>query len=380
MKLEAAAPDSVVAAVRAPLLAADCQMLEAPVAQPLGLYLDIAGEGLRERLFVIEGPPGAEACLRPDFTVAAVMAHIASGAERGRYSYQGHAFRVAPPQSGRAEEFLQIGLESFGEEPGGTFEAAIADAAMAAMAWRSSVAGGRKDLALILGDVGLFGAFLGAAGVEEQLGKRLAKALSDPRRLRLEIAAGANAAHDGVRAGESLAQVLAPLSEADASAVLQDIWALAGIEPVGGRSAAEIAGRLAERSGVRRLTPDQAALIERLLAISGPPRGALAEVAALGAHSDHMRRHLEAWEHRLTELARRDVPEDRMAFDAGFGRAFGYYDGALFEVRSAALGPDQPVAAGGRYDSLPAKLGGAAGRGALGCMVRPVRAWRDAPS
>jgi ATP phosphoribosyltransferase regulatory subunit len=45
----------------------------------------------------------------------------------------------------------------------------------------------------------------------------------------------------------------------------------------------------------------------------------------------------------------------------------------LFEVRGAALGEDRPVAAGGRYDGLIARLGGGAG-GAVGCMVRPARA------
>ena len=46
-----------------------------------------------------------------------------------------------------------------------------------------------------------------------------------------------------------------------------------------------------------------------------------------------------------------------MRLTTAFGRAFGYYDGFLFEVRSAALGDDQAVAAGGRYDGLPARLG-----------------------
>ena len=64
-----------------------------------------------------------------------------------------------------------------------------------------------------------------------------------------------------------------------------------------------------------------------------------------------------------------------MRFSASFGRAFGYYDGMLFEVRSAALPDDQPVAAGGRYDSLPARLGARVATGAVGCMVRPARAW-----
>ena len=70
-----------------------------------------------------------------------------------------------------------------------------------------------------------------------------------------------------------------------------------------------------------------------------------------------------------------------MTLSAGFTRPFGYYDGVLFEIGCPALGPDQPVAAGGRYDGLPARLGASLNRpytaqaGAVGCMVRPARAW-----
>ena len=59
----------------------------------------------------------------------------------------------------------------------------------------------------------------------------------------------------------------------------------------------------------------------------------------------------------------------------GFGRAFGYYDGLVFEVRSATLGEERPVAAGGRYDGLPMRLGATSAQGAVGCMVRPARAF-----
>jgi ATP phosphoribosyltransferase regulatory subunit len=84
---------------------------------------------------------------------------------------------------------------------------------------------------------------------------------------------------------------------------------------------------------------------------------------------------LAAWDRRLAAL--REVPAERLRLATAFARGFGYYDGVLFEVRSDALGEDQPVAAGGRYDSLPARLGTPLSTGAVGCMVRPGRAWRN---
>ncbi|MFV4649255.1 ATP phosphoribosyltransferase regulatory subunit, partial [Mycobacterium tuberculosis] len=65
-----------------------------------------------------------------------------------------------------------------------------------------------------------------------------------------------------------------------------------------------------------------------------------------------------------------------MRLSTAFARPFGYYDGFLFQVTSPTLGGDEAIAAGGRYDSLPARLGGV--QGAVGCMVRPALAWRGA--
>jgi ATP phosphoribosyltransferase regulatory subunit len=64
-----------------------------------------------------------------------------------------------------------------------------------------------------------------------------------------------------------------------------------------------------------------------------------------------------------------------MRFAPALGHAFDYYDGLTFEVRSAALGDDRPVASGGRYDGLLARLGGAVDARAVGCVVRPWRAF-----
>jgi len=86
---------------------------------------------------------------------------------------------------------------------------------------------------------------------------------------------------------------------------------------------------------------------------------------------------LKGWARRLTALKSEGAPLAAMRFSTAFGRDFGYYDGALFEVRSAALGDHRPVAAGGRYDSLFSRLGASLACGAVGCMVRPGRAWRE---
>ena len=373
MRLEAPVPGDILAAVEAPFHDVPAETLDAPLLQSLGLLLDLAGETLRERLFVVQGE-GPEACLRPDFTVPAVRAHIAGGLASGRYFYSGHAFRVAPRASNRAEEFPQLGVEAF--EPG---DPAIADAEMAALAWRASAAGGRDDLTLLMGDIGLFGTFVDALDLAPPLAARLKRVFSTPRRLRAELNRELTGASAGEPAGSRLAALLSSLSEEAAAGVLEEIWAMAGIEPVGGRSPAEIVHRLAERAALAaapRLTPTQADLVRDFLSQAGDPRRALACVAQLvGGSTPALDAAQAGWERRLSALADAGVPGDRISFSAAFGRAFGYYDGVLFEIRSAALGDDQAVAAGGRYDSLPARLGASLATGAVGCMVRPGRAW-----
>jgi ATP phosphoribosyltransferase regulatory subunit len=369
VRLEAAVPAEVLAAVRAPFTAAGGLAVNAPIAEPLSLYLDLVGEALRERLFLVQGPGREEFCLRPDFTLAMVRAHVASGTPSGRYAYEGPAFRVAPPGSDRTEQFLQIGLEAFD-----TDDAPKADASIASLAWRAASAGGRDDLTLLFGDVGLFTAFLAALAIAEPLAGRLRAAFSRPWRLARELDAAVG--QTASEADGALAGLLQGLSEADAAGVLGEIWALAGIEPVGGRSAGDIIHRLTARAAsIRgpRLTPGQGDMIARYLAISDEPAAALAAVANL-AGGGAMKEALQGWERRLAVLTA--IPADRLRLATSFARGFGYYDGVLFEVRSAALGEDQPVAAGGRYDSLPARLGKPLATGAVGCMVRPGRAWR----
>jgi ATP phosphoribosyltransferase regulatory subunit len=365
-------PAEALVAIRAPFEAFGGEWADAPVLQPLDLLLDLAGEAMRARLVVVQGEGGDEMCLRPDFTIPIARAHIDSGRIGGRYLYEDKAFRAAPQGSGRAAEFLQIGAEVYGAGDGIGQEAEIS-----ALAWRAAEAGGRRDLSLMLGDIALFAAFLQVLGAPDVITTRLLRAFASGRKLRAELERAQSPIPPSV--GGRLADLLGDLPEAEAAGVLEELWSLAGVQPVGGRAPAEIVHRLglrAEAARAPRLTPAEAGLISRYLEIADTPRGALEQVEALAYEAKaEFDVQLRPWIARLKALSDAGVPEAAMTLCTGFVRPFGYYDGLLFEVRSAALGSDRPVAAGGRYDGLPARLGGAAGAGAVGCMVRPARAW-----
>jgi ATP phosphoribosyltransferase regulatory subunit len=362
------ADPKTLAAIRARFEAFGGTWTDAPVLQPLGLLLDLAGEAVRSRLYVVSGGVEEQA-LRPDFTIPITRAHIASGEASGRYLYEGKAFRAPAAAYENETEFRQIGVEAFGsfEEPG------IEDAAVGALAWTAAKAGGRKDLSIQLGDLGLFKAFLTALTLPEPTRDRLVRVFANPRALWAEVRR--SQAPPDKRDGGRLASLLADLPEAEATGVLEELWGLAGIQPVGGRSAGEITHRLALRAEAARMPPltaAEAGLIERFLQVSDQPRHALDKVESLAAEGGgDLSAVVKSWTRRLTALVAQGAPETALTLSTAFVRPFGYYDGVLFEVRSAALGPDAPIAAGGRYDGLPARLGGHAG--AVGCMVRPDR-------
>jgi ATP phosphoribosyltransferase regulatory subunit len=111
------------------------------------------------------------------------------------------------------------------------------------------------------------------------------------------------------------------------------------------------------------------------MAISDQPEPGLKRVRQLaGAQGPALDQALDDWARRLERLAAL-APGASLGFAPALGHAFDYYDGLTFEVRSEALGPARPVAVGGRYDGLLARLGGVVGARAVGCMVRPGRAF-----
>jgi ATP phosphoribosyltransferase regulatory subunit len=368
MRIEARIPDEVLQRIRAPFRRLDArgrkpERIDPPVIQPLDLLLDLSGEAMRERLFVVQGENGSEACLRPDFTIPVARRLVEQGDLADSWYYQGQAFRMPPlgAGDGHPSEFLQIGIEAFGGPDSGE-----ADADLVGLAWESAAAGGRDDLALRIGDVRFFKAFLTDIGVSEPIAARLRRAFTRPSRLRAELARASRPAE--------------PSTAMDANGVTT-WWKLNDLDPIGGRTAEEIAARLAQRraeDALPRLTPEQTARIEAYLAVTGSPADALERLRSL-SQGDAFNQESRWWALLIEHLPACGVPADRITFDASFGGPFSYYDGLVFEIVSAALGPNLTVAAGGRYDALAAQLLGR-NVSAAGCMVRPARAWNGAKS
>ena len=51
---------------------------EPPILQPAAVFLDLAGEDIRARIFLTTGAEGEELCLRPEYTIPVCRAYLAS--------------------------------------------------------------------------------------------------------------------------------------------------------------------------------------------------------------------------------------------------------------------------------------------------------------
>jgi ATP phosphoribosyltransferase regulatory subunit len=358
------------------------ERVDPAVIQPAELFLDVVGESLRARTYVFTDPDGAELCLRPDLTVPTCRLHLerhAEAATRARYCYAGSAFRYQPAGAGRAHprEFHQAGIESFAAPDREQDDAAVLGLTVAAL--REA---GLGEVRLRLGDLGLFAALISALPMPERWRWRLRHQFWRPEAFRAELARlssraateAAGAPGDGTGA---LIDRIDPDDPAGAEALVAAHLDGLGIEPIGTRSVAEIAHRLAAEAADRREKPlpaAMAALIEAYVAVKAPARAAVDRVAALALNRGvDLSGGLDAFARRLDRIEAAGVSTADAEFSAEFGRDLEYYTGFVFEVIAPALGPQSPVAGGGRYDSLLAQVGAQASVPAVGASIHTER-------
>jgi ATP phosphoribosyltransferase regulatory subunit len=265
----------------------------------------------------------------------------------------GHVFRQRPGETG---EFQQAGVERLGDQDRRT-----ADAETLKLALDAVELFGVIDPEVLIGDEGLFSAVLDALDLPLAVRRRLRSLYGDKARLEAGMESLVSRETGDIVGHAGFLGAIAGTNPEAARAVVEDLLAIAGITPVGGRTAHEIAERFLEQAALKAeggLTREKADTIRRFLAIEGTPAAAL---AALERFSDEMKLDLSsalpAYADRLGAMEELGIPTENLTFSAAFGRNLDYYTGFVFEIRDPDRTDDKPVAGGGRYDGLLERLG-----------------------
>jgi ATP phosphoribosyltransferase regulatory subunit len=345
------------------LIEAGFERIEPPILQPASVFLDIAGEEIRGRLYLTSGADGGELCLRPDYTVPVCLAYLASpqSGRQEQYSYLGPVFRARAGESG---ESIQSGLESYGRT-----DVEAADAEIFATAMEAAKAAGAGALKVRLGDAHLFDQVLRALDLPDVWLRRLRRGLAQGRPLDsilTENGGGSN--------GQS--GVLAALERADhagAKALVEDLLAIAGIARVGGRSAGEIADRFLDQAAIRSgagVPAEKRAILQSFLEISGDPDTALKDLDALARNAKlDIGAALASFDQRTGFLETHGMQVADLTFSAAFVRDLDYYTGFMFEAVDPGRADGRPTIGGGRYDGLAKRLGASRDIPAVGAAI-----------
>jgi ATP phosphoribosyltransferase regulatory subunit len=343
---------------------------EPSVLQPADIFLDRSGEEIRRRTFTLTDLSGRELCLRPDLTIPICKYTVESGAKfPARICYNGLAFRHQPSEPNRPTQFFQAGVELLGLEDRDAGEREILTLTVEALR-----AAGLKDFTLKVGDLALFGALVDALDVPQQWRARLKRHFW---RVGYFEALLSRLTHGASSDQQRLLGSLGSLTPPESRAAIEGLMDMVADAPQGARTREEIVERLMEQAAdaaALKLDPKIAAVITRLLAVSGTAESALAEIGELTRHAGiALDAPLAAMEARLAALSDLGLAPSQVSFAARFGRNMEYYTGFVFELWSRDAEGAVQVAGGGRYDTLLELLGAGRAVPAIGCAIRTER-------
>jgi ATP phosphoribosyltransferase regulatory subunit len=334
------------AKLRALLANAGYAFVEPAIVHPASVFVELAGEDLRRRLYLTSAADGEELALRPDYTIPVCLNHIATGPakRKANYAYLGPVFRVREGASG---EFRQAGVESLGRT-----DRVAADADVLKLA--IGVAGllGVKKPKVRIGDSALFAAVIARLDLNEPWRRRLTRAFGDVARLKGFIAKA-----NGRKKRTAPRSELEGASLPDVKSAVLDHFLATGLGATG-RTVDEIAERFVEKAALAEGIPAKsAAALGAFLKISGTPAKAVAALRALAKREKlNLGAALDQFEARAAAFADRGIDNGALTFAADFGRRLDYYTGFVFEI-AGKRGGDGALIGGGRYDSMTAHIG-----------------------
>lgn len=113
-------------------------------------------------------------------------------------------------------------------------------------------------------------------------------------------------------------------------------------------------------------------MIDELLSVSETCPFALEHLKHIAMDAPELRAAVARFERRCEALSARGVDVDALGFEASYGRtSMEYYDGFVFGFASETRVDLPPLATGGRYDALTARLGAYRSIPAVGGVIRP---------
>ena len=355
--------------------------VDLPTLLPASLVLELAGEGLRPRLFFTTAPDGTEMCLRADLTIPAALQYVADAAydnDPFAWACKGDVFRAPRADEVRPPELPQIGLERFGDP-----ETIPTDVTIFLAAWGACTAAELSALHVRFCDGGLLPAILAGANLPEIWRRTLSEHAGNSRTF-LTILAQASG-KTSTRTISALERELVTLSPEATLTRVELALSEGNLSLAGGRTLEDVTHRLVTRAQRALAPPLSGGVVQALSALAtfkqaNTSEAALDEVvvlaARLGVDLHPWRRD---WRERFAQI--KTAAPDALShcrFDALGEEAFDYYDGMAFDIATSA-DFSRPVATGGRYDCLVSEIsGGTRHARAIGCVIRPDRFGTDA--
>lgn len=347
------------------------------VIQPADVFLDLIGEDLRARTYVFTDPDGAELCLRPDLTIPACRLYLdrhRDGTAAARYTYSGGVFRYQPAGGSltHPREIRQAGIESFAAGDPGRAEAEIL-----ALSVEAVRAAGLRAFRLRIGDLGIFNALIEGLEMPSRWRARLRHHFWRPDSFRAQLVRLVNGTTNAGRLPDGLLTALQAARPEDATAIVAAHLAERGLEATGTRGIDEITEQIAGEIADHREPPlpaATAAVLDRYLAIATTAAAAPDQIRRLAReHGIDIEPAIGSFEQRLALAAEEGVDLTQAQFGAGFGRAFEYYTGFVFEILSPTIGDTIPIGGGGRYDTLVSAISGGVRVPAVGSAIHTER-------
>jgi len=279
------------------------QEYDAPVLEPLELYIEKSGEEIVGQLFNFEDRGGRTVALRPEMTpsLARLIGAKANSLKRPiKWFNIGEHYRYEKPQKGRLRAFYQFNVDIFGES------GPAADAELIALLVQALRTFGldSKDFKVRLSDRDLWLLMLAAEGLDE---------------------AGS----------ATVLGIIDKLERTERPKAIEQLYKVLGDGAEG------FLGRVEQAIAIR----DFDTLSEFILSL--PLEGDLATQA---------KQRLKDW-HALLGGIKSAGAADFIQIDLGIVRGLAYYTGFVFEAFEAS-GEGRALAGGGRYDALVNKLGG----------------------